>query len=203
LKSKLLFYLLAAVPAVFMPLAATGQVAPDRPASQGSAPTFKYEGFAGFSYSSLNQVNQSRYGLMGTKFGITRDWGRHFGLTALGTYYRVPSSSSSPGNPGDPSVYSALAGPEFHANIYENFDAFVHALLGVEHTGGEGMTPTISFAGGGGGGIVYNLTQHVALRASGDRIGASFSLINNTPALGNSPHRTWNAEGEFGVIYRF
>jgi hypothetical protein len=156
-----------------------------------------------FSYSSLNQVNESRYGLMGTKFGVTRDWGKHFGVTGMVSYYRTPTGHGAPGNPGDPSVYGVYVGPEFHANLYGNFDGFVHALLGGEHTGGESMTPTISFSGGGGGGIVYNLSQHFALRASGDRIGQSFSLINNTPQLANSPHKTWNAQGDFGVIYRF
>ncbi len=203
MKSKFLFSILAAIPAALMPLAAAGQVAPERPPAERGAPTFKYEVFAGASYTSLNQVNTSRFGLIGGKFSITRDWGRHFGLSALGSYYKPPSSSSTPGNPGDPSVYAVFLGPEFHINIFGNFDGFAHALLGGEHAGGEHMTPNISFAGGGGGGILYNLSQHVALRASGDRIGQSFSLINNTPLLAYSPHKTWDAQGEFGVVYRF
>ena len=203
LKSKFQLSVLAVVAAALMPLAAAGQVAPERPRAERATPTFKYEAFAGFSYTSLNQVNNSRYGLMGGKFGVTRDWGRHFGLSALASYYRTPTGNGAPGNPGDPSVYGLFLGPEFHINIWGNFDGFAHALLGGEHTGGEGMTPNISFAGGGGGGVLYNLSQHVALRASGDRIGQSFSLINNTPALSYSPHKTWNAQGDFGVIYRF
>jgi hypothetical protein len=82
-------------------------------------------------------------------------------------------------------------------------DGFVHVLLGGEHTGGESMTPNVAFAGGFGGGLVYNLSKHLALRASGDRIASSFSLRNNSPALGYSPHEHWNARGEFGVVYRF
>jgi hypothetical protein len=203
LKSKFLLSILAVIPAAIMPLAAAGQVAPERPPSQGGVPTFKYEAFAGFGYTSLNQVNQSRYGLMGGKFGITRDFGRHFGITALGAYYKPPSSSTKPGNPGDPSVYSVLAGPEIRANLYGNFDGFLHGLMGIEHTGGESMTPDISFAGGFGGGMLYNLSQRWAIRASGDRVGASFSLNNNTPALSYSPHLHWNARGEIGVVYRF
>ncbi len=99
-------------------------------------------------YTSLNQVNQSRYGLIGGRAGVTRDFGKHFGITALGSYYKPPTGKGGGGNPGDPSVYSALAGPEFRANLYGNFDGFVHGLLGIEHTGGEHMTPNISFAGG-------------------------------------------------------
>ena len=37
----------------------------------------------------------------------------------------------------------------------------------------------------------------------GDYIGASFSVINNSPALGYSPHRTWNPRASFGAVYRF
>jgi hypothetical protein len=203
LKSKFLLLILAIFPAALMPLAAAGQVAPERPPALQGVATYKYEVFAGFAYTSLNQVNQSRYGLMGGKFGVTRDWGRHFGITALGSYYKPPTGSANGGNPGDPSVISAVAGPEFRANLYGNFDGFVHGLLGVEHTGGEHMTPNISFAGGFGGGLIYNMSQHWALRASGDRIGSSFSLSNNTPTLAYSPHLHWNARGEFGVVYRF
>ena len=200
MKSKFLLSILAMIPAALMPLAAAGQVAPERPPAQQGVPAYKYELFAGAGYTSLNQVNQSRYGLIGGKFGVTRDFGRHFGITALGDYYKVATGS---GNPGNPSVYSALAGPEFRATLYGNFDGFVHGLLGIEHTGGEGMTPDISFAGGFGGGVVYNLSPRWALRASGDRIGAAFSLSNNTPQLAYSPHLHWNARGEFGVVFRF
>jgi len=65
------------------------------------------------------------------------------------------------------------------------------------------MTPNISFAGGFGGGIIYNMSPHWSLRASGDRVGAAFSLSNNTPQLAYSPHLHWNARGEFGVVFRF
>jgi hypothetical protein len=96
-----------------------------------------------------------------------------------------------------------MFGPEIHANVYGKFNGFFHALLGGEHTGGEGETPNISFAGGPGGGLEYNLSPRLALRASGDYIGASFSLRNNTPELGNSPHRTWNSRASVGAVYRF
>ena len=202
---RMLFSILAVVSAAIMPIVAAGQVTPA--SGSGSADqstnTYKYQAFVGFGYTSLNQVNQSRYGLMGEKVAVNRDFGKHFAVTAIGSYYKYPTGKGGGGNPGDPSVYSALAGPEFRANLYGRFDGMVHGLLGIEHTGGESMTPTISFAGGFGGGIIYNLSQRFALRASGDRVGASFSLRNNTPALGYSPHLHWNARGEFGVVYRF
>lgn len=200
MKSKFLLCLLAVAAAALMPLAATGQISPDRPPADRTAPSFKYEAYALVGYTSLNQVNQSRYGLLGGKFGVTRDFGRHFGMTAMGDYYKVPLGS---GNPGDPSVYDGLVGPEFRANLYGNFDGMLHGMIGVEHTGGEGVTPNLSFAGGFGGGILYNMSKHFALRASGDKIYAAFSLNNNTPQLAYSPHTHSNARGEFGVVYRF
>jgi hypothetical protein len=198
----------AVVPAILMPLSATSQVAPaegQTPAGP-AAPSYKYEVYAGFGYSSLNQVNQSRYGLMGVDLAVTRDWGRYFGLSAMGNYYKPAlrlGNGKTSGNPGDPSIYEALVGPEIHATIYGNISGFIHGGLGVEHTGGEGMTPNLSFAGGFGGGLTYNLSQRFAIRASGDKIGASFSLRNNTPQLGYSPHRTWNSSGTIGIVYRF
>ena len=65
------------------------------------------------------------------------------------------------------------------------------------------MTPNISFAGGFGGGLTYNLSRNWAVRLTGDRVGASFSLPNNTPELSYSTNRTWNARATIGVVYRF
>ncbi|MFZ0306316.1 MAG: hypothetical protein WAL75_26760 [Terracidiphilus sp.] len=176
---------------------------------QPAAP--KYEVYAGWGYTSINQVNQSRYGLMGVELSATRDWGKYFGLAVMGNYFKPPLSFGGGGggvnnntaNPGDPSVYEVLAGPEFHADIYDRLGGFIHGVMGAEHTGGEHMTPNLSFAGGFGGGMYYRLTDRFSVRVSGDKIGASFSLINNTPILGNSPHRTWNSSATVGLAYRF
>ena len=194
--------ILAVVPAALMPLAAAGQVAPaagSRSADQGQR-TYHYEVYAGYAYTSLNQVNQSRYGLQGVNLSLTRDWGKYFGVTAEGDYY---GTSFRSGNPGTPSVDSVLLGPVIHANIYGKVDGFVHLLLGGEHTGGERQTPNISFAGGPGGGLEYSLGPRLSIRASGDYIGASFSLAGNSSELGNSPHRTFDSRASFGVVYRF
>jgi hypothetical protein len=75
--------------------------------------------------------------------------------------------------------------------------------MGGEHTGGESMTPNISFAGGVGGGAEYKLSTHFSLRASGDYIGQSFSVSGNSAALGYSPHRTWDPRAGLGAVYRF
>jgi hypothetical protein len=195
--------MLAAAAAVTA-LPAAGQVNPEsKPAEGASSGPFRYTGYAGFAYTGINQINQSRYGLIGGKFSLTRNWGKYFGLSGVIDYYKPPIRSSSPSNPGDPSVYTFMVAPEVHTNIYGNLSGLFFGEVGGEHTGGESMTPSISFAGGFGGGLEYSLFSRVAIRAEGDRVGASFSLINNTPELANSTHRTWNGRGSIGVVYHF
>jgi hypothetical protein len=200
LTSKFLLSIAAAA-AALMPLTAVGQVAPEhQPDANRKAPNYKYEAFAGFAYSNLDQVTQSRHGLMGAKIGVTREFGKHFGVTANGDYYRWATSS---GNPGSPTVISITAGPELRSTLYGNVDGFIHVLLGGEHTGGVGVTPDISFSAGVGGGLLYNLSERLAIRVAGDRMSDSFSVINNSSSLGNSPHTHYNARATVGVQYRF
>ena len=202
MKRTLLLSILAMVPAALMPLAAASQVAPsvEKGSVGGGDKTYNWEAFAGFGYTSLNQVNQSRSGLMGANVSVTRDFGKYFGVTADGAYYKYAVVS---GNPGTPSVDAVLFGPVVHAEIWGKFSGFGRVLLGGEHTGGESQTPNISFAGGLGGGMEYKIAPRLSLRASGDDIASSFSLINNSKALGYSPHMHWNSRAAFGVVYRF
>src|SRR6266567_1827691 len=201
LMRKCLLSILAVVPAALMPLAAAGQIAPDRGARpEATEPTYKYQVYAGVGYTSLNQVNQSRYGLIGTNVAVTRNFGRFFGVTADGAFY---STSAGSGNPGKPTVDLVLFGPELHAPLYGHVNIFVRALLGGAHTGGEGQTPDISFAGGAGMGLEYVLTKRFVLRVSGDDIASSFSPTNNSPLLGYSPHMRRNSRASIGVAYRF
>jgi hypothetical protein len=199
LKRTFWLSVLVLLPGALLPLAVRGQAVP--PSAPPSAP--KYKAYGGFAYTSLNQVNQSRYGLMGFKASLTRDWGKYFGLRASGDYYKTAVGTGSLGNPGNPSVYSILAGPEIHSNIIANVDGLVFAELGMEHTGGEHMIPATSFAGGFGGGLEWRLNQRWGLEATGDKVLASFSVINNTPLLGQSSHITSNARATIGVTYRF
>jgi hypothetical protein len=197
LKSKLLVMMLA----VLTPLVAAAQIAPDKPPQvENPDAALKWKVYAGAGYTSLNQVNQSRYGLIGANFGVIRDFGKFLGLTADGSYY--PTSYAS-GNPGNPKVSMVLFGPEFHGPIFERWNVFGRGLIGGAHTGGTGQTPNISFAGGVGGGVEYAWSHRLALRAYGDTIGSSFSVINNTPELGNSPHRRFNPRAGVNVVYRF
>ncbi len=199
---KFLLSILAMVPAALMPLAAASQVAPPAGPDSGVRVerTYKYQGFVGFGYTSLNQVNLSRYGLVGAELAVTRNFGKYFGLTADGAFY---SHSIQSGNPGNPQVDAVLFGPELHAPLYGHVSGFFRGLLGGEHTGGEGMTPKISFAGGVGGGLEYSLTPRWGRRVSGDDIASSFSLTGNSPGLAYSPHRTRSSRAAIGVVYRF
>lgn len=205
MKRTLLFLILAG--AALMPLAATGQVAPEQDSGPGDQSTvpLKYEVFAGYAYTSLNQVNLSRFGLSGGQLGLTRNWGRYFGLAGKVDYYRYGLDIKGGGvNPGDPSVYSFMVAPEIHGyNLIGKFGAVLFGELGGEHTGGEQMTPTISFSGGIGGGATYSINQHLGLRLVGDRIGESFSVSGNTPSQALSSHKTWDPRFAFGVTYRF
>jgi len=201
LPNKLLLALLAVIPALAFSIPASGQIEPDhKKAAETPDADYKWEAYGGFAYSSSNQVNGSYSGLMGGKGGATRDFGRYFGLTAEGSYYAFPYRS---GNPGKPNLISALAGPVFKADIYGKYSGFLHALIGVEHSGGESQIPNLSFAGGFGGGMEYKLSPRLSLRATGDFIGASFSDIHNSPALEYSPHRTWNPQASFMAVYHF
>ena len=70
-----------AVPAALLPLTAAAQIRPE-PAPGPRVEGPKYSVFAGFSYTSLNQVNQSRYGLMGANVEVSRNFGRFFAIVA-------------------------------------------------------------------------------------------------------------------------
>ena len=197
--------MLAVISAATFSVPASGQVESTiKKAAADTDVDYKWEANVGFAYTSLNNVTRSRYGIVGIKAGVTRDFGRYYGLTAEGSYYKYAlfASAGNP-NPGDPSLYSALAGPVIHADIYGKFSGFLHGLIGVEHSGGESQIPSTSFAGGFGGGMEYKVSPRLSLRATGDDIGASFSPINNTPALGYSAHRSFNPQASFSAVYHF
>jgi hypothetical protein len=164
------------------------------------APALRYEAKIGYAYSTINQLNRSRYGLQGVEASVARYWGKHFAVVILGDRYKWATSK---GNPGNPSMLSLLAGPQLRMNIFGPVDGFFRGTIGAEHTGGENMTPDFSFAGGIGGGIDIAVNRRFAVRISGDRIGASFSVANNSPLLNYSPHRTFNTRASVGVVYRF
>jgi len=205
LKRTFLISILAVVPAVLLPLAASSQIlSGHKPTAEGDETVYKNEVYGGYAYTSLNQVNLSRSGLQGVDLAITRDFGKYFGPTADGAFYKYPFAHPEVTNSTiTPSVDTVLFGPVLHANLYEKTDGFVHVLLGGEHVGGTSQTPNISFAGGVGGGLDYKLMSRISVRASGDLILQSFSVTGNSAAVGYSPHRTRNARATIGVVYHF
>ena len=224
MKRKLLLSILAVVATAFMPLAATSQffhhlhrhrqqadappaAAPAAaPAAEKPATFQKYEIFAGYGYTSLNMVDQSRYGLQGVNLAVTRDWGRYFGVTADGAYYAWALMPGSIPNPGTPTVTAVMFGPVVHAHLAGHVDGFLRGLLGGEHVGGENATPNISFAGGAGGGLDYKLSPRFTLRLSGDDIASSFAANTNQSACssgGCSSHKSRSSRASIGFVYKF
>jgi hypothetical protein len=198
LKRKLFFGILAAAAVGFLPSTASCQVAPEKTPNQETEPEYKYEAFVGFGYTSLNQVSQSNSGLVGVSVSVTRDWGKYFGVTLDGGHYQWVLTRA---NPEAASVNLYLAGPEFHAPLYEKASLFAHGLIGAAHTGGVAIYPNYSFAGGVGVGLDYKLNEHFGLRAYGDDVGSSFSITPYQP--GDSPHRRFNARASIGLTYKF
>lgn len=202
MNKKFLLSILAIIPALLMPIAALSQ------SSTASAPApvdrsdrvFKYDAYVGYGYTSLNQLNGSRNGLQGVNAAVTRYFGKYFGVTADGAQYRYTYDST---NPGDPTVDAILAGPLAHFELSKNLSGFARVLIGGEHISGEQMTPTVSFAGGYGGGVDYILTQRFSLRIAGDDIRSSFSVSNNNAQKAASSHETRSARATIGVVYKF
>jgi hypothetical protein len=192
------------IAAALAPVAAIGQVNPEASpsASEGSG-AYKYEAYAGVAYSRIRQVPITFSGLLGAKASVARDFGKYFQLIGSADYYKVGTGHAGLTNPGDPSIYTFLVGPGIHANLYNNLSGVVFAELGGEHTGGEQMVPSISFAGGFGGGLKYSLGPRLGVQLTGDRLAASFSLPGATGQNGYSTNRTWNVRGTLGVTYRF
>lgn len=186
--------------AALLPVAAAAQVEAPPPASAGP----KYELYVGGAYTRLKQVPNSYSGLVGGKATLSRDFGKYFRLFGSGDYYKVGVGHSYLGKTrGNPEIYTIMAGPALHATLYGNLGGLIFGELGVEHTGGENVTPNISLAGGFGGGLYYNLSRRWAVQLTADRVGASFSLPHNTPQLAYSTHLTWNARATGGVVFHF
>ena len=176
MKRKLLLSVLAVVPAIFMPLAATSQL---HPRSSGATPeklstSYKYEIFAGYGYTSLNQVNKSETDCRVSDLSVTRDWGKFFGLTADGGYYKYPYDACHPKALATLHWMSCCSGRCFIPASSEHVRWFFSRAAWREHIGGVNAIPKISFAGGTGGGLDYRLNPHLVLRPSGDDIASSF-----------------------------
>ena len=198
MKSKLLFWIVAVGSAVVVPMAAVGQIAPEKPPKDITGPVYKYEAYVGYGYTSLNQVNLSRSGLQGVSASVARNFGDHFGLKVDGGHYAWNVTAT---NPGSPTVDMVLVGPVVRGNLFEKWSGYAEGLFGGIHTGGVSIQPGISFAGGFGIGVDYNRSARWSLRAFGDNIGSAFTL--QPYQSGFSAHTRWNARAGIGVVYHF
>lgn len=198
MKSKLLLSIVAVASAVFFPIAAAAQVAPEKPPRDLSGPDYKYEAYVGWGYTSLNQVNQSRSGLQGISASIQRNIGDHFGIKLDGGHYGWQVTGA---NPGNPKVDLFLLGPQVHAHLFEKWSAFAEGSMGGVHTGGVSIEPKVSLAGGVGIGVDWEHSARWSLRLYGDDIASSFTLVPFQS--GDSPHMRWNARAGIGVVYHF
>ena len=204
LKRTQLFLLVGVAGAMLSALPATGQVNPEAAPAPAQAAPYRYEAFVGAAYSRIRQVPVTYSGLVGGQASVARDWGKYFQLIGSADYYKLGVGHGFLPNPGSPSIYTFLVGPGIHATLYGPLSGQFFTELGAEHTGGESMSPNLSFAGGFGGGLGYSLGRNFGLQLTADRVAASFPLPdNNTSGQAGSTHRTWNARGTFGVVYRF
>ena len=193
-----MFALALAAGAAIAPLAASAQIIEEKPAAAPVDRGYRNEVFAGWGYTSINQVNQSRSGLQGYEVGASRDFGKYFGVTGLYGQYDWTVTSA---NTGSPTVQMFLVGPMAHAQLYERWNLYARVLLGTAHVGKISIEPSQSFAGGGGVGLEYMLKPRIALRLGGDNIGSAFTI---TPyESGASTHTRWNAHAYFTVAYKF
>lgn len=195
---KMLLVLLAAVPALLLPAAAHSQIQLEKPPAASTEPTSKYTAFAGWGYTSLNQVSQANNGLQGISLSLSREFTRHFGVIAQGGHYAWTLNRS---NPDAVTVDQFLVGPELRADLYGPTSIFVHGLLGTVHTGEVSINPSYSLAGGFGIGMDWKLNPRWGLRVVGDDIGSSFTITPYVP--GDSTHRHFNAHASVGVTYKF
>lgn len=198
MKRKSLLSLFAVAAALVAPLAALSQIAPEKPPTPSNEPVYKYSANLGWGYTSLNQVNQSRSGLQGIEAGVSRNFGKYFGVNGEYGHYAWSVTSA---NAGNPFVDMILVGPEVHAPLFERWSGSFRSWFGTAHTGNVSIQPNYSFAGGVGIGVDYAWKRRISLRLAGDDIGSAFTVVPYTS--GASTHTRWNAHATFAVVYKF
>ena len=160
---------------------------------QAPAPVNHFYLAASFAFSSANQVKSSS-SLMGAAVSLDGKVKPWFGGTADFGYYGLGYGLVQP------TMYTMLAGPAFFLN-QDRYEGFVHALFGLAHTGNVGATPNLAYAYAIGGGMQYDITKRLAIRASGDGIFSAFAIDPNH--LGYSQNMRVNPRATVGVAYHF
>jgi hypothetical protein len=164
----------------------------------------RYDIFAGAAITSQNQIVHAHGFLLGYQIGVTRNWGKYFGINVQGSGMSDSLSSANQTEAGiSPNYSQFLVGPELHAPLYERMSGGVHLLLGGSHTGGSGIQgiPNIAFSDGFGAFLQYRVTPHFSLRLLSDRMGTSY--VQEPSNLGYTPHHVDNVQAAFGLVYHF
>ena len=192
-----------AILAVLLPISVAAQVSVSDSSDEGGKPS-RYDIFVGAGFTTQNQIVHSHGFLVGPSAGITRNFGKYFGLNAQGSYtpHSLPSANMSESGLA-PTYVQILAGPELHAQVYDNFSGNVHILFGGSHTYGTGVTgsPSVAFSYGLGAALDYRLTPRFSLRWSTDHVRTA-NVQGNTTS-GNSLHGYSNIQTAFGVVYHW
>ncbi len=187
----------------FFSTAALGQFSssstPDKPKASATAlpeapaKVNHFDLSGSFAFSSANQVKSSS-SLIGGAVALDLKLKPWFGGTVDGGYYGMSHGLVHP------TMYTMLAGPAFFLN-QDRYEVFVHALFGLAHTGNVSATPNLAYAYAIGGGMQYDLTKRIAIRASGDGIFSAFALDPNN--LGYSQNMRVNPRATVGVAWHF
>jgi hypothetical protein len=196
---KFVFIVLAAL----LPICAGAQTSASSTGADDNPKASRYDIFVGAGATSQNQIVHSHGWLIGVEVGVTRNWGKYFGLNVQGASFFASTSSANTVDGVSPQYSQFLAGPELHAQIYNKVSGNVHVLVGGSHTGGTGITgtPDVAFSTAVGAGLDYRLKPHFSLRLTGDRVGTSF--VQGASGSGNSPHPYANVQTALGVVYHW
>jgi hypothetical protein len=201
---KFAFVFLAVFLALPFTLCAHAQTKASTDSADDTNKQSRYDFFVGAGITSTNQIVHSHGFLLGFEAGVTRNWGKYFGLNVQGAGMSDSLSSANQTVAGiSPNYSQFLIGPELHATLYEQLSGGVHVLFGGSHTGGSGIvgTPDIAFSDGFGATLNYKVTPHFSIRLNGDRMGTSF--VQGAASLGYTPHHYDNVQSSIGLVYHY
>jgi opacity protein-like surface antigen len=127
----------------------------------------------GYAYTSMNVPYASRLNLNGVDVAVIADLSPFFGVTADSSYVRAPNVF---GTSHAASVLSYLGGPVLYPVSHGRIRAYIHGLAGGARVAGaipfSGSPPATGFVNkfswAVGGGVEYQFSPLVALRAGGD-----------------------------------
>ncbi len=153
------------------------------------------EAFGGYQYGSIDAFGIKRANLNGWNGQFTRVFHRNFGVTGdVSGLYGTPDVG---GFPAKMRYYTYMGGLTLrHAT--SKGTPFVHALFGAMHASiDDGALSATSFAWALGGGLDFNVSKNLAVRAAQiDYLGTKFNYAPGSDAQNNM-------RLSVGVVYKF